>query len=268
MFGVCPRLRRPDRSASLRLMDALLDELEAAVEERRLDARDDVACGREHVLSCMRLAGALDEAGRAEEALARLSEGLATGRWLVERDRRAHAYELAGCLEAYARLLRELGRRADALEATREAVVLRRIGALRRGEPLHAVHLGACLWDFADDLAAEGRHKDVVPIAREALSIWRFVASAGPEYERGLALSYDRLSVALAAVGRRRAALKMSKRAFALLLRSEPGSHLVACVAHMADALDALGRSDDARSARELAEATEALLVPVEERSQ
>ncbi len=249
-------------------MDALLDELEAAVAEHRPDARDDVACGQEHVLSCMRLAGALDDAGRPEEALERLGEGLATGRWLVQRDRKAHAQHLAGCLEAYAGLLRELGRRADALEAMQEAVVLRRIGALRRGDPLHAVNLGACLWDLADDLAAEGRREDVVPIAREALSIWRFVASAGPEYERGLALSYDRLSVALAAVRRRRAALKMSKRAFALLVRSEPGSHLVACVTHMADALDALGRSDDARTARELVEATEALLVPVEQGSQ
>jgi tetratricopeptide (TPR) repeat protein len=238
-----------------------LDELQRAAAGRRPHLASDSRRAHEFVLCCLPLAAALREAGRPDEALELLQEGIATCRRWRRRYRKVFRDCLADCVWAYAGHLRAQGNIVAALEAMQEAVTLRRgARAVKYRDPARAQELGMCLWDLMDDQSAAGRHTEALHTAREALTVWRWVAAAGPVYEAAVGISYDKLSVALGELRRWPEAVKMSRKAVAIFASDETGFDLAASLAHLAIALAAIGDDDESREVSARAAAIEARL--------
>ena len=229
-----------------------LHQLRAEVAERRRHAGDRGYDGWFFAFACQRLAGALVDAGRAEEALQPALESLATCRRLR---RRRFGRHVGRSLFVYARVLRALGRTRETLEAMEEAVAILR--APERHPRDDSSRLGLCLWHLTGDLIAAGRAGDAVLCAREALSLWQRLSEQDAYRVPDVGFSYDNLSLALAATGEWEQAVQASRSAIAVFDQEEHGTDMALSLVHLADALEPLGDRDGAAAARAQAAALE-----------
>src|SRR4051794_35030727 len=202
------------------------------------------------VASSQVLADELRDAGRPDDALVVLEEGLPLCREL-SRGGRLGRVHLADYLEQYSRHPREAGRADGALAAVREAVALLRRRGLRRRPPQDLADLGSALWGLTQDLTTAGRLDEAVAGAREAVAAWEAAVARGmPHIDPAVGVSYDNLALALGRVGRWEEALGASRRAVEVFASDGRGPDLTGSLEHLADALAALGREDEAAAAR------------------
>ena len=125
----------------------------------------------------------------------------------------------AGLLNNYGVFLGEAGDREGALEAIREAVVLRRELTAAQPEAFRP-DLAASLNNLANRLSAVGDRQGALKAIREAVVLRRELTAAQPEaFRPDLALSLNNLSNRLSDVGDREGALEAIREAVALRRR-------------------------------------------------
>ncbi len=112
----------------------------------------------------------------------------------------------AGLLNNLGLRLNAVGRFEDALEATREAVGLRRRLAEQNPE-VYSQDLALNLHNLGGDFSAVGRHEDALEATQEAVDVRRRLAEEGPAAVADLARSLHNLGNDLGALGRHQGAL-------------------------------------------------------------
>ena len=119
-------------------------------------------------------------------------------------------------LSSYSLHLAEVGRRGEALEASREAVTLyRELVVLNRDAYLP--NLAASVNNHATDLAEAGRRAEALEASREAVTLYReLVVLNRDAYLPNLAISVNNHANHLAEAGRRAEALEASQEAVTL----------------------------------------------------
>ncbi len=179
-----------------------------------------------------------------EEAVYRTWAGLAT-----EKAERAQALNMLG----YA--LAALGRRAEALAATQEAVEIRR--ALARANPqAFRPDLAGSLNNLGIRLSDLGRREEALAATQEAAALYRQLAAAHPQaFRSDLAGSLANLGNRLSEVGRREEALAATQEAadlYRALARENPQAfrpYLAASLNNLGRDLSALGQREEALAA-------------------
>lgn len=113
-------------------------------------------------------------------------------------------------------MLRELGRREEALEATQEAVELCR--ALTQMQPdVFQPSLAASLANLGSTLADLGRHEEALKATQEAVELFRALVQHQPDvFQSQLATGLNNLGLVLRELGLRKEALKVMQEAVEL----------------------------------------------------
>ena len=147
---------------------------------------------------------------------------------------------LAGRLNRLADAAAHAGRWKDALEATREAVEIRR--ALAKEQPAAFLpDLARSLHNLGMALGELGRHEEALAATREAVQHHRALAAERPgAFLPDLARSLHNLGAALGALGRREEALEATREAvehYHALAKEQPAAFFPA----LASSLDTLG---------------------------
>jgi tetratricopeptide (TPR) repeat protein len=115
--------------------------------------------------------------------------------------------------------LSEMGRRAEALQATQEAVEIRRRLAAQHPDAF-LPDLARSLQNLGVDLSALGRREEALEATQEAVDLYRRLAAQHPDaFLPDLARSLQNLGVDLSALGRREEALEATQEAVDLYRR-------------------------------------------------
>lgn len=177
----------------------------------------------------------------AVRVLERVAE---TYRRLVRDDPAAHELGLAVTVKLLSEARWKLGRRAEALDANRELIHLRRRLAARDVTAENTHQLALALRRLADKLTHTGQSERAARAAREAADLWRGLS--GGAHHRSVGAALHLVAVNLRHL-RPAAALSAAEESAALLARfpdDDPAEHRAALAT--ADGLLAQLRSDDA----------------------
>jgi tetratricopeptide (TPR) repeat protein len=167
-------------------------------------------------------AARLSAVGRYEEAVAASERATAIYGLLTVREPSRYRASLAGALHDLGVSLSQAGRVAEALQATEQAVEIRR----RLIGPEHAAPLATSLSNLGIHLGLNGRLAEALPPAYEALAIHRELVQADRAgYLGDLASSLNNLGIRLAKLGRHSKSLAPAEEAVAVyreLLADDP----------------------------------------------
>jgi hypothetical protein len=173
----------------------------------------------------------------------------------LERTPREKHEERARVLNRLGFALSALGRRAEALQATQEAVALYRRLAQQNPDAF-LPELARSLNDLGVDLSALGRRAEALQAAQEAVDLFRRLAEQHPDaFLPYLAMSLNNLGIRLSALGRRAEALEATQEAVALyrqLAQQNPDAflpYLAASLHNLGNRLSELGRRAEALQA-------------------
>ncbi len=151
--------------------------------------------------------------------------------------------------------LSELGRREDALDATREAVEIRRQLAQLRPDAFRPV-LATSLNNLGVMLSELGRREKALDATKETVEIYRQLAQQRPDaFLSDLAMSLNNLGTMLSGLGRREEALDTTKETVEIyrqLARERPDdflSGLAMSLNNLGNRLSDLGRREEALDA-------------------
>ncbi|EWT00215.1 hypothetical protein N865_17520, partial [Intrasporangium oryzae NRRL B-24470] len=164
-------------------------------------------------------------------------------------ENRTYLPDLASALNNLGVLLSELGRRADALPPTQEAVDTYR--ALATENRAYLPDLASALNNLGVLLSWVGRRADALPPTQEAVDLRRVLAAENPAYLPGLAGALNNLGNRLSEVGRRADALPPTQEAVDLrrVLAAENRTYLpdlASALNNLGVRLSELGRRADA----------------------
>ncbi|GGU00610.1 tetratricopeptide repeat protein [Streptomyces lateritius] len=197
--------------------------------------------------------------GRPQEALAAGERCVAAWRGIVAAEP-AHEEHLAGALHSLGNYLADLGRWAEAAEATVEALRIW-LRLCERDPAAHEPDLAASLSNYANHLAAQGRHDSALALSRQAVTVLRALTRANAAaHEPSLALSLNSLGADLAVTGHLAEAVDATAEAVAIRRRLTVGNPAAysRLLAHSLSNLADLLRVAD-RPAEALAAAVEAV---------
>ncbi|MFC8263975.1 tetratricopeptide repeat protein [Streptomyces sp. NPDC057291] len=176
---------------------------------------------------------------------------------LAARNPAAYEPDLARSLSTLGIQLSEVGRRAEALTATEQAVeIWRRLAADNPAayEPFFARSLSI----FGSHLSGVGRRVEALTAEQQAVEIWRRLAADNPAaYERDLAMSLSNLGSHLSEVGHRAEALTAAEQAVEIrrrLAADNPAAYepdLAMSLSNLASHLWEVGRRAEALTAAE-----------------
>jgi tetratricopeptide (TPR) repeat protein len=158
----------------------------------------------------------------------------------LERTPREEPEERARVLNMLGFALSEMGRRAEALQATQEAVEIRRRLAAQRPDAF-LPDLAASLNNLGAMLSEMGRRAEALEATQEAVDLYRRLAAQHPDaFLPYLAASLDNLGAMLSEMGRRAEALEATQEAVDLYRRLA-AQHPDAFLPYLAASLDNLG---------------------------
>jgi tetratricopeptide (TPR) repeat protein len=197
-----------------------------------------------------------------EEKLPRPDHTLALRPFLADfyrirlaRTPREEPEERARVLNMLGFALSALGRRAEALEATQEAVEIRRRLAAQHPDAF-LPYLATSLANLGKVLSEMGRRAEALQATQEAVDLYRRLAAQHPDaFLPYLAMSLANLGAMLSALGRRAEALQATQEAVALYRRlaaQHPDAflpYLAGSLANLGVDLSALGRRAEALQA-------------------
>ena len=165
--------------------------------------------------------------------------------------------DLARWRDSLGVMFSQLGRPADALPATEEAVTIRRELAAANPDR-YRPDLARSLSNLGVRLSELGRPADALPATEEAVTIRRELAAANPDrYRPDLARSLDNLGVRLSELGRPADALPATEEAVTIrreLAAANPDRYrrdLAGSLSNLGVRLSELGRPADALPATE-----------------
>ncbi|MFJ2720670.1 tetratricopeptide repeat protein, partial [Streptomyces sp. NPDC087437] len=189
----------------------------------------------------------------------RLSTALAEADRQVAQDNPAYSPNLAGSLFNLGRRFAEVGRRAEALTTTEQAVAIYR--QLAAGHPeTYEPNFAAMLGNLSNRLAEVGRQAEALTASEEAVAVYRRLAADDPDtHEPNLAALLGTLGTRLAGVGRRAEALVTTEQAMAIYRRlaaDNPDTHepdLAASLGDLGTRLAEVGRRAEALTTTEQA---------------
>ena len=168
----------------------------------------------------------------------------------------ADPVERAGWLHALGVALSQLGRPAEALPVTEEAVAIRRELAAASPDRYRSA-LAESLSNLGVRFSALGRPADALPAEQEAVAIRRELAAASPDrYRPDLAASLSNLGIWLSELGRPADALPVTEEAvttYRELAAASPDRYrpdLAVSLSTLARILVSLGRTADAEKIR------------------
>ncbi len=151
--------------------------------------------------------------------------------------------------------LSDLGRREEALEATREAVTLRRQLSAQRPDAF-LPDLAMALNNLGLRLSGLGRREEALEATREAVTLYRQLSAQRPDaFLPDLALSLNNLGMMLSNLGRREEALEATREAVTLyrqLSAQRPDAFLpdlAGSLNNLGVRLSGLGRREEALEA-------------------
>ncbi|RST15560.1 tetratricopeptide repeat protein [Streptomyces sp. WAC05374] len=207
----------------------------------------------------------LFHAGRLEEALA-MAEAAVTALRAVDRRRIPHPpsareveANLAVALKTYGTRLASLGRRAEALAVTEEAVTLLR--GLAGHDERFVPALAGALLTLGRDLSRAGRWREAAAAAEECVRLHRALAASDPEqHEPDLSAALVTLGLCHGQTGRPGEAVAAVRDGVAILRRlatAEPSAYapaLANALSNLAAALARTGHQDGVPTAREAAD--------------
>ena len=175
--------------------------------------------------------------------------------WRDLRERTAEPVELAYRSSRLSTRLADIGRHEEALEASREAVEIRRDLAEAQPDAFRP-DLASSLNNLSNRLANVGQREEALEAGREAVEIYRDLAVARPDAFRPyLALSLSSFSSRLADVGRREEALEAIREAVEIrrdLMGARPDAFradLATSLNNFAKGLAAVGQHEEALEA-------------------
>ena len=205
--------------------------------------------GREEAQVLLGLADLLVQQQRFAEAEASYRQALDILLEVGDRHGAVSTYHQLGSLA------QEQGRFAEALEATQEAVTLRR--ALAADDPAaHQADLARSLADLGARLNRVGRYEEALEATQEAVTLRRALAADNPAaHQADLARSLADLGYRLDRVGRYEEALEAAQEAvtvFRALAADNPAAHqadLARSLADLGNRLDRVGRYEEALEA-------------------
>ncbi|MFF7196661.1 hypothetical protein ACFZAM_23545 [Streptomyces sp. NPDC008079] len=226
--------------------------------ERARNPNDQAAERHEHGVR-------LHHAGRLEEALAESEAVLAQFR-AIARDGVPNPSlvpvvegNLAFALKAYADRLGEVGRRAEALAATEEAVAVQR--RLAAYDEQYRPDLASGLLGIGRDLSYAQRWDDATAALEESVTLLRALAAEEPgKHESNLSAALAALGVCHLRIDRPRSAVSHGRESVALRRRlhaKDPSAHamsLANALYHLAAALERVGDPDSVPLAHEAVE--------------
>jgi len=183
-----------------------------------------------------------------EEKLPRPDHTLALRPFLADfyqarlaRTLREEPEERARVLNMLGFALSEMGRRAEALQATQEAVDLYRRLAAQHPDAF-LPDLAASLHNLGVDLSALGRRAEALQATQEAVDLYRRLAAQHPDaFLPDLAMSLHNLGAMLSEMGRRAEALQATQEAVDLYRRLA-AQHPDAFLPYLAMSLTTLGK--------------------------
>ncbi|WP_322794799.1 tetratricopeptide repeat protein [Thermoflexus sp.] len=159
----------------------------------------------------------------------------------LERTPREEPEERARLAHMLGVALFALGRRAEALQATQEAVEIRRRLAAQRPDAF-LPDLAMSLTNLGADLSALGRRAEALQATQEAVALYRRLAAQHPDaFLPHLAVSLNNLSVWLSEMGRQAEALQAAQEA-AALYRRLAAQHPDAFLPYLAGSFHTLGK--------------------------
>jgi len=163
--------------------------------------------------------------------------------------------EIARYLNNLGIWLSALGRREEALEATREAADLYRLLVAARPDTFRP-DLASSLNNLGVRLSDLGRREEALEATREGVAIRRDLAAARPDaFRPDLAMSLNNLGLMLSALGRREEAMEATRKAADLyrdLAAARPDafrSYLASSLNNLGKMLSDLGRREEALEA-------------------
>ncbi|WP_327713284.1 tetratricopeptide repeat protein (plasmid) [Streptomyces sp. NBC_00464] len=204
------------------------------------------------------LAMALSHAGLRDNALTTAQDAHAAWQRLA-RTTPAYESDLAASLINLGANLSEMGRRAEALTATEQAVeIYRRLAA---GNPdAYESDLAASLSNLGANLSEMGRRAEALTATEQAVEIRRRLAAVDPAaYESDLALSLSNLGANLSEMGRRAETLTATEQAVEIrrrLAAVDPAAYepdLALSLSNLGANLSRVGRRAEALTATEQA---------------
>jgi tetratricopeptide (TPR) repeat protein len=244
---------------------ALLDRVQAAVPD--LDEAALAALDGALPLQSLRLMDLSLAVADTRVQLARHLRSAAEG--ATEGERVAVLNHLAARVGTLGIRLSNLGRREEALAASKEAVDIRRALAKERPDAF-LPDLARSLNNLGGGLSNLGRREEALAASKEAVDIYRALAKERPDaFLPDLAGSLNNLGIRLSNLGRREEALAASKEAVDIrraLAKERPDAFLpdlARSLSVMSDALAAMERHAEAAAAAQEALAT---LAPYVER--
>jgi tetratricopeptide (TPR) repeat protein len=250
-----------------------LPEQTLALRERALEIIDRIARGlaarvdaqpelRTHLaIALNKLAKALGEVGRREDALATARDAVAIRRELANEQPDAFRADLAVALANLGKALLDVGRREDALAVAQESVAIRRELAAQRPDAFRPELAGA-LNNLGVALVAVGRREDALAAVRESVAIHRELAPQRPDVlQPDLAMALGNLGNVLSDIGRHEEALAAAEQIadlFRELAAQRPDAFrpdLAQSLGNLGNRLSDVGRREDALAvARQAAE--------------
>ncbi|HEX8819434.1 MAG TPA: tetratricopeptide repeat protein [Archangium sp.] len=163
--------------------------------------------------------------------------------------------ERARLLNNLGNRLSELGRREEALEATREAVELRRALAQRNPDAFWP-DLAMSLKNLGHSLSELGHREETLEATREAVEVYRALEQRNPDaFRPDLAMSLNNLGNSLSELGRREEALEATHEAvevYRALAQRNPDAfrpNLAGSLNNLGAMLRELGRREEALEA-------------------
>ncbi|MFJ8669295.1 tetratricopeptide repeat protein [Streptomyces sp. NPDC093600] len=201
-------------------------------------------------------ANVLAVTGRPREALAAGERCVAAWRGIVAAEP-AHEEHLAGALHSLGNHLSDLGRWAEAAEATVEALHIW-LRLAERDPAAHEPDLAGSLLNYSNHLAAQGRLDSALALSRQAVTVLRALARANAAaHEPSLALALNSLGANLAVTGHPAEAVDAMAEAVAVRRRLAAGNpaaysrFLAVSLSNLADLLRVAGRPAEALAAAE-----------------
>ncbi len=165
--------------------------------------------------------------------------------------------ERARLLNNLGNALSDLGRREEALAATKEAVEIRRELA-RKNPDAFLPYLAGSLNNLGSDLSDLGRREEALAATEEAVEKYRQLARKNPDaFLPDLAMSLNNLGAMLSGLGRREEALAATREAvekYRQLARKNPDAFLpdlAMSLNNLGNRLSDLGRREEALEATE-----------------
>ncbi|MFE3267301.1 tetratricopeptide repeat protein [Streptomyces sp. NPDC059215] len=195
LAGQLPESSQKLAPFAVEIAQRLVDMRRSEMELRRRNRKNQSKARSRLAQALSDLSHRLFDVGRWDEALESNSECLA----VVRRSAPKHAWgvmpEMASILNNRSRFLRQLGKREEALAASRQAVDIQR---RLENDDLGRQILAGMLNNLCIDLRLIGRRDEAVEAAREAVAIHRRLASKSRDaHLPGLAMSLNNLSVQL-----------------------------------------------------------------------